>query len=154
MKVQKIQDYVKGDNTPTYVKYGLIAAGLYLGYKVIQLFTPAAPAVDQAKNELEQLMAKGIKPSYPDSMYSQWSNAITSAGFNTFGTDEQTIYDIFKKMNNNADIAKLIIAFGEQRVEFSLQSVALGAWLSSELNSSEMAVINKILSDKKITYKF
>jgi hypothetical protein len=99
-------------------------------------------------------LAKGIKPSYPDSMYSMWANAITSAGFNTLGTNEQAIYDVFKKMNNNADIVKLIIAFGEQRVEFSLQSVALGAWLSSELNSSEMAVLNKILSDKKITYKF
>ena len=57
-------------------------------------------------------------------------------------------------MMNDLDVAKLIVAFGNQRVEFSFQSAPLGAWLSSELSSDEMATVNKILSDKKLNINF
>lgn len=136
-----------------YVKVGLIAGGLYLGYKLISWIIGNVTTVAQAKNEVNRLVAQGVKPTYPDSSYSQYANAIYSAGFNTIGTDENTIYDIFKKMQNDLDVAKLIAAFGEQRVEFSFQSLPLGAWLRTELSASEMQVVNKILSDKKIKYQ-
>lgn len=136
-----------------YLKYGLIAGGLYLGYKLISWITSGnTPA--QAASEVKKLMSSGVKQSYPDSNYTQWANAIYSAGFNTVGTDEQTIYDIFKKMVNDLDVAKLIVAFGEQRVEFSFQELPLGAWLRTELSSSEMTVVNNILAQKSIKYRF
>ena len=145
---------MKLDTKDKYVKYGLIAGGIYVGYKLIQFFTGSSTSILAASNEVKTLTSKGVKPTYPDSNYSQWANAIVSAGFNTLGTDEQAIYAIFRKMMNDLDVAKLIVAFGNQRVEFSLQTAPLGAWLSGELDSSEMAVINKILSDKKIKYQF
>lgn len=127
-----------------FLRYGLIAGGIYLGYKLISwLSSGSTPA--QAATEVNKLQKSGVKQTYPDSNYSQWANAIYSAGFNTLGTDEQTIYDIFKKMVNDLDVAKLIVAFGEQRVEFSLQELPLGAWLRTELSASEMNVINNIL---------
>lgn len=145
---------MKLDTENKYVKYGLIAGGLYVGYKLIQFFVGSANSIAAATNEVKTLTAKGVKPTYPDSNYTQWASSIVSAGFNTLGTNEQAIYAVFKKMMNDLDVAKLIVAFGNQRVEFSFQTVPLGAWLSSELDSSEMAVINKILSDKKIKYQF
>lgn len=137
-----------------YVKYGLIAGGLFVGYKLIQWFAGNSNSVAAATNEVKTLTSKGLKPTYPDSSYTQWASAIVSAGFNTLGTDEQAIYAIFRKMMNDLDVAKLIVAFGNQRVEFSFQSAPLGAWLASELSADEMAVVNKILSDKKIKYQF
>jgi len=136
-----------------FLKYGLIAGGIYLGYKLISYFTSGnTPA--QAATEVNKLQKSGVKQTYPDSNYSQWANAIYSAGFNTLGTDEQTIYDIFKKMVNDLDVAKLIVAFGEQRVEFSFQELPLGAWLRTELSASEMNVINNIFATRNIKYRF
>jgi len=137
-----------------YVKYGLIAGGLFVGYKLIKFFAGSITSVAAATNEVKVLTSKGVKATYPDSSYSQWANSIVSAGFNVLGTNEQAIYAIFQKMMNDLDVAKLIVAFGSQRVEFSFQSMPLGAWLASELDNSEMALINKILSDKKIKYQF
>ena len=145
---------MKLDTQDKYVKYGLIAGGLFVGYKIIQFFIGSSNSVNAATNEIKVLTSKGVKATYPDSSYTQWASAITSAGFNVLGTNEQAIYDIFKKMMNDLDIAKLILAFGSQRVEFSFQSVPLGAWLATELDSNELEVINKILRDKKIKYQF
>jgi hypothetical protein len=145
---------MKLDTENKYVKYALIAGGLYVGYKLINFFIGSNTPVGAAKNEIKNLTAKGVKPSYPDSNYTQWASSIVSAGFNTLGTNEDAIYAVFRKMMNNLDVAKLIVAFGNQRVEFSFQEVPLGAWLSSELDNDEMAVINKILKDKKISYQF
>jgi hypothetical protein len=145
---------MKIDTENKYVKYGLIAGGLYVGYKLIQFFAGSITSVASATNEVKNLTAKGVKPTYPDSNYSQWASSIVSAGFNTLGTNEQAIYAIFNKMVNDLDVAKLIVAFGVQRVEFSFQKVPLGAWLSSELDSDELEVINKILRNKNIKYQF
>jgi hypothetical protein len=145
---------MKLDTQDKYVKYGLIAGGLFVGYKIIQFFVGSSTSVAAATNEVKTLTSKGLKPTYPDSSYSQWASSIVSAGFNTLGTNEQAIYAVFRKMMNDLDVAKLIVAFGNQRVEFSFQTAPLGAWLSSELDNSEMAVVNKILSDKKIKYQF
>lgn len=144
---------MKVDTQNKYIKYGLIAGGLYLGYKLISWFTSGnTPA--QAASEVKKLISAGVKQTYPDSNYTQWANAIYSAGFNTLGTDEQTIYDICKKMVNDLDVAKLIVAFGEQRVEFSFQELPLGAWLRTELSASEINVINNIFSQRNIKYRF
>jgi hypothetical protein len=145
---------MKLDTQDKYVKYGLIACGLYVGYKIIQFFVGSSTSVAAATNEVKTLTSKGVKPTYPDSSYTQWASSIVSAGFNTLGTNEQAIYAIFRKMMNDLDVAKLIVAFGNQRVEFSFQTAPLGAWLASELDSDELATVNKILSDKKIKYQF
>jgi len=145
---------MKVDTENKYVKYGLIAGGLFVGYKIIQFFMGGSNSIVAATNEVKTLSSKGIKATYPDSSYTQFASSIVSAGFNTLGTNEQAIYAIFKKMMNDLDVAKLIVAFGNQRVEFSFQTMPLGAWLSTELDNNEMAIVNKILSDKKIKYQF
>jgi hypothetical protein len=145
---------MKLDTENKYIKYGLIAGGLYVGYKLINFFMGSNTSVGAATNEVKTLTNQGVKPTYPDSSYTQFAASIVSAGFNTLGTNEQSIYSIFKKMMNDLDVAKLIVAFGNQRVEFSFQSMPLGGWLASELDNDELEVINKILRDKKIKYQF
>ena len=57
-------------------------------------------------------------------------------------------------MKNNIDVANLIKAFGKRRLEFSTQDLELGAHLSNDLDSSEIAKVNSILASKNITYRF
>ena len=72
----------------------------------------------------------------------------------SWGTDEQAIYDAFNLMKNNIDVANLIKAFGKRRLEFSTQDAELGAHLSNDLDSTEIAKLNSILASKNITYRF
>ncbi len=57
-------------------------------------------------------------------------------------------------MKNNIDVANLIKAFGKRRLEFSTQDLELGAHLSNDLDSAEIAKVNSILASKNITYRF
>jgi hypothetical protein len=96
-----------------------------------------------------------MKPSFVDSQYKIFADAIYSAGFDVlFGTDEDAIYAVFKRMNNDLDVNKLIVAFGSRRIEFSTRTDSLGGFLQSELNTKELGIINKILQDKNIKYRF
>lgn len=135
-------------------KYALIAGGAYLLYRVAKKLFPPPNAPDQATSEIKALEAKGMKATYPDSVYSGFADSIYSAGLNTYGTDEQAIYNIFSKMQNDLDVAKLIAAFGYRRAEFSFVDVTLGGFLQSELDANEMNVVNNILSKKAIKYRF
>ena len=94
-----------------------------------------------------------MKASYPDAVYSNLADAIEQACLG-FGTDEQIIYQVFSKMNNDLDVAKLIVAYGTRRIEFTLEMGTLAQVLVSELDSSEIANVNNILSKKGITYRF
>ena len=135
------------------VKYGLIAGGVYVLYKVATKLFPDS-ALTKATNEIKTLEGKGIKATYPDSVYYGFADSIYSAGINTYGTDEQAIYSIFSKMQNDLDVAKLVSAFGTRRAEFSFVDVTLGGFLQSELDANELNVVNNTLSQKGIKYRF
>jgi len=111
-------------------------------------------ADDKAKDDLKKEQQKGVKPSYSTTQYSSWADQIYSAGLAAFGTDEAAIYRIFSLQKNNADILSLYAAFGKRRLEFTTIKGDLGAFLQSELNSSEISRVNGILKSKGITYKF
>jgi len=51
-------------------------------------------------------------------------------------------------MKNDLDIAKLILAYGVRDDE------TLAEWIIGDLRSSQIDKLNKILSNKGITYKF
>ena len=86
------------------------------------------------------------------------------------GTDEQRIYDVFSKLNNEADIKLLIKLFGVQSFEpCPIQSpISYSKWLidnssiggsitqilTSELSNSELKKLNSILAKKGINHKF
>ena len=112
---------------------------------------------ETTKKEIKEIENTGVKASFGSSQYvtfaDQLYNAvITSNPFNP--TDEQTIYRVFGAMNNLIDVLKLIQAFGVRRLEFSTKGAGLATHLQEDLNSLEIAKLNKILADKNINYKF
>lgn len=138
-----------------YFVYGAVGIGAYLLYKGIRKALGLSTAVDAAKKDQADLVKAGQKASYIDSQYKLFADTIYSAGFDVlFGTDEDAIYAVFNKMNNDLDVNKLIIAFGARRIEFSTRVEGLAQFLTSELDASEVANINKILASKNINYRF
>jgi hypothetical protein len=88
-----------------------------------------------------------------------FANAIDTM-MNGYGTDSQGIKDIFYKVSNDADVLAIINAFGVRTIssgnlnpEPDFKGTLSGA-LREELNSDWINLINKVLSDKKITYRF
>ena len=65
------------------------------------------------------------------------------------GTDEDGIYKEFSKLNNTADMLKLVQVFGVEHDGHDLDW-----WMRSELNRWELKKLNSILSAKGIDYAF
>jgi len=129
--------------------------GGYLLFRGVKKLVTKEGAVDEAKKDEKKLVAKGVKPTYTEGQYMLFADRIYTAGIDAFfGTDEDAIYSVFGNMKNDLDVNKLIQAFGERRIEFSMRKATLGAFLSSELDSEEMNKINNILSTKGIKYRF
>ena len=139
------------EQTQTYIKYALIGGGLFLGYKIYKSVLGDKSSV--AQTDVQTLQAKGIKASYPDGVYTNLADSIEQACLGC-GTDEQIIYQCFDKLKNNLDVAKLIVAYGKRRIEFTLEWGTLNQLLSSELNAAEIKNVNNILAKKGITYRF
>jgi hypothetical protein len=138
-----------------YFVYSAVGVGAYLLYKGIKKALGYNTTVDAAKKDQAELIRSGQKASYVDSQYNIFADAIYSAGFDVlFGTDEDAIYSVFNRMNNDLDINKLIVAFGARRIEFSTRVESLAEFLRSELDDREIQQVNKILSSKNIKYRF
>ncbi|NDA64675.1 MAG: hypothetical protein EBX50_21990, partial [Chitinophagia bacterium] len=103
----------------------VVIAGVAI-YAVSRLFKKSDVA--EEKKDIAKLQQAGQTPTYLDSNYSNFADAIYAArsGNKLFGTDENAIYSIFKQMKNDADIVKLSQAFGTRRLSFSLQDAGLG----------------------------
>lgn len=151
----KLKDITKNITQEKLFLYGAIGVGAYFLYKGVKKalgFSTAAVVALQEQNEFKK---QGLVQSYVDSQYKLFADTIYSAGFDVlFGTDENAIYAVFKQMNNDLDVNKLIVAFGTRRIEFSTQTASLGGFLASELDEKERGEINKILKAKNIKYRF
>jgi hypothetical protein len=110
--------------------------------------------LSNADKDIRDAKQAGQTASYSAATYSLLADKIYTAVMYTWGTDEQAIYDVFNLMKNNIDVANLIKAFGKRRLEFSTQDLELGAHLSNDLDSAEIAKVNSILASKNITYRF
>lgn len=111
---------------------------------------------DALNNGINQEIKKGNKLTYLDTQYNQLADMIEQAT-DTAGTDENTIYGVFQKMKNNADVLQLIKAYGK-RYNFWF-GIPLGKFdltqiLVSELSRNERRKVNDILAKKGITITF
>lgn len=101
-------------------------------------------AVDEAR--------KGAgTPTLSPTQLASMADQIEAAGLATLGTDEDSIFDVFSRLKNQADLDGLIVAFGERRIEFTLATSTLPAFLSSELSTSELEKLRKLLAQKGIS---
>jgi hypothetical protein len=141
----------------------------YQGYKNKQDIASANQPAIEAGNELQQLASRGIYPSFADSEYSSWADSLREA-MNGCGTNNSQVYQVFGYLRNDADIRKLIIAFGVQYYQpcwasqfdqwtiyqFDNQHYGgnLPTWLSYDMSASEIAKVNSTMSANGITYQF
>lgn len=112
-----------------------------------------------AQRELDNLRRKGIVPTITEAQAKGYVKQIVAAA-DDFGTDNDKIYNVFKNLNNEADVYLLISVFGVQEWKgtwssyFSMESGTLSYLLSYEMRDSQIQKINSILASKGINYKF
>ncbi len=104
---------------------------------------------ERVKNkELDKRIDKS-NLSYGESQYKVYAQKLFDA-MNGWQTDEDGIYEVFKKMNNIDDILQLQIAFSDVEDE----NETLSEWLHDDLSSSEMKQLNAIIAERSIEYSF
>lgn len=163
------------NSQPPVVKI-IIAAGLGLsGYAIYRYFknkadeSQANQSAELATTELQNLAAKGIRPTYSQSQYENFSQQLVEA-MNGCGTDEDTIYQVFGSLRNDADVLMLIKQFGVRYYQpcavssplsyaiWQFNDKAYGGglitWLGYDLDSDNIADINAILQGHGIKYTF
>lgn len=106
--------------------------------------------LDPLEKDLQRYKNIGIVPSYNDSYYSSFADAIEMEN-KSLNTNEQAIYDLFRELRNEPDLIKLKIAFGTRRPNMETSSYGLSGFLRADLNESEMIEVNKILKSKALT---
>lgn len=100
----------------------------------------------QGTAEIIALQANGIKQSYSDSYYDTLANKLETA-IKGWGTDEQAVYSVFDKLNNNVDFIKLEKAFSVR------ESQDMREWLKGDLDTEEIKKLNARLKANGITKK-
>lgn len=107
----------------------------------------------EGQRSREDLYTK-IKPSHPDFKFLDWANTLDNALMQGATEDEQAVYNIFNKIKNVSDVAKLIEFFGTKRKMFTTQYITLPQAINEYFSESEKQKLNNILLNKKISYSF
>ena len=162
----KLPKYTKEQKTTIALVAGIVLFTYFMLKKSDGLLTSIKKFTGQATTEdinrsttedIKTLNKQGIKPTYYASQYVVFADKLYNAMItsNPFdGTDEDAIYSVMRLMKNDVDINMLVKSFGTRRMEFSLKGGGLAAFLQDDLDKKEMAIVNKILSDNNINYKF
>lgn len=104
-------------------------------------------------DDLDILESAGKKATYLDSQYIIFANALyqamNSSAFD-WGTDEVGVGKIMYKMKNDADVNKLITAFGKK------DGYDLSEWITGDFDSEtdKDMYVNAPLRANKIKYQF
>ena len=144
---------------PSWAKGVLAVAGVvgggFLLYKLTKILTgETRREIREASNVASELQAVQNSLSYPASQYDTLANIIETAGFDV-GTDEDAIYNVFRKLNNNADYLALTKAWGNRTIyDWGIpDQYTLAQYLTYELGADEIQRVNNILNSKGITYR-
>jgi hypothetical protein len=138
-------------------KIAIVGAGGLALYLVGKALLHAGPTAEQkreltgAADKLKELGALGIFPS-PGMNFQSLANEIVTA-VDDCGTDEDTIYSVFRQLNNEADLYSLILSYGVSSYKgcfegsyFGNVSRTLSQTIAAELDSSEKTYLNNILA--------
>lgn len=138
-------------------KQKAIAGGLIavLAYFLLRPKAAAAQTVDKVQGEAANLLAQGMKKTYSDAQYRIWADNIRNAMFD-LGTNEDTLYTVFRYLKNDLDFLALYASFGIRTYyTFGIPNGDwnMSQWFEEELDSSEIAKLNAILSAAGIKYR-
>lgn len=118
--------------------------------------------VTDSKKDLQSLLNKGIRLSYPVSTYTALASSLNVA-FNGFGTAETQVYAIMGQMKNEADILQLIVSFDLRTIKggslFGISQadtykIDLPGAIHDEMLVEEIQHINQILKNNNVDYQF
>lgn len=137
----------------------LLIAVVFMVYNLI--FKKPDPE-EKKQQELEKELNE-TKLTFPKSQYYQFADSLEVAMENAT-TDEDTIYNIFKKLKSNNDYLMLVKAFGKRvytgelfggitsMIDFG-DGESLEQWLHHELDADEIKQVNYILHNRGIKYR-
>lgn len=89
----------------------------------------------------------GSQLSYTSNQYEDFAKRLVNA-MDGIGTDEESVYNVFRAMKTRSDVIKLISVFG------SRNGGTLSEWLYDDFNSNGINKINSILKELNIEYSF
>ncbi len=172
---------------PPWARGVLIVGGsgvlVYSGVTVVRAINSRAEAqkrqaeMVQYVNDLNALQKAGIHPSYQETQYRLWADAILTqfAGCDPqpvkglFFNDEdpgqysgsgRVAFGIINSLHNDADFVALATAWGKRSYDAcgwfmgDVTDVTINGAIVDELESSEVAGLNKLLAKKGIRYRF
>jgi len=141
----------------------IVAGGGYLVYKLIGII---ASKEDPTQKQLEKESKEYSKTqalTYPKSNYKGFADEIFNSWANNFNifdsVDEDKIFAVYNKMQNDLDIIELTTAFGKRRLPINiggllLPDADLNAWINEGLTDSEKNKLNASLTAKGIKYQY
>lgn len=119
--------------------------------KLKTLFSEISNKYQQNSELNNYISTTGEQVTLSDSDLRQLANKLYTAfygGLFGWGTDEEAVYDVFNRINNGADLHKLISVYGTR------EDLTLDQAMVDELNNSELKKVNTILANKGINYQF
>ncbi len=110
---------------------------------------PQESTTDEAQKQIIE-----YELSYELSQYAIFCDKLEVA-FEDFGTDEDAVYSIFDQMQNDSDLAQLIVTYGKRQYwgNYIPMSLNLPETIYQEMTRIEIDRINEILSLKGIRFK-
>lgn len=118
---------------------------------------------DVAKRQMEQRAEvdlyndQGIMPSYTNNTYKQAAEFLFQSLAGP-GTDEETVYKVFRKMKNDRDVMELELAFGLRKSPWTVapwvSPTDLKDWIQGDLSTEDIKLLNQQLSRQGITKRF
>lgn len=148
---------------------GLAFWEIYKAYQSKKRDDDANAAKRAADKDIEVLEDSGGRRSLSDSQIDSMITSITTA-LTGCGTDEEAVYNTFKKIRTDLDFLYLISRFGVQYYQpCSITSPIsfakwladpksfpgdLPTWLNYDLSQSEIGKVNQILQQNGISYSF
>ena len=105
---------------------------------------------DTLQKELDKYKKMGWNPTISESQASDMADVIYREN-QSLNTNEESIYDVFRKLRREPDLILLKIKFGTRRPQFGTAYMGLSAFLRADLSNDEMSQVNKILSSKALT---
>lgn len=145
-------------NRGTIGKVAVVGASAFAVYAVYKIGTRAyksfqANKVAQTyKTDLNALQNAGIDPTYLDSQYLGFAGTLFQAMDSwlfDWGTDEEAVQGVMQQMRNDADVNKLVSAFG------SKDGYTLPEWIAGDFSAAAKdTYVNNPLAANGIVYRF
>lgn len=159
-KGKKVKGFL--DNMPPMAKNAIVLGGVGIAawYLIFRNKDDNDDLPKNAANELAQLAAQGIYPTFSEAQASGMASTIVSAA-DDCGTDESAMWQVMQHIENKADILLLAKVYGIREYKgcfdgdyLSWHRRNLAETLTSELSGGWIQDINDLFASKGINFKF